>query len=86
MLKRRTLMESIGQWLAYTPRNRDFRTCKRYRGGWASEIWLFHLDNHTSEKITDWEGTDTIPMWQGRKIYYLSGAKIANPTKSTKGQ
>ncbi len=63
-----------GQWLAYTPRNRDFRTWKRYRGGWASDIWLFHLDNHTSRKITDWEGTDTIPMWHGRKIYYLSDA------------
>ncbi len=63
-----------GQWLAYTPRNRDFRNWKRYRGGWASDIWLFHLDNHTSKKITDWEGTDTIPMWQGTKIYYLSDA------------
>ncbi len=63
-----------GQWLAYTPRNRDFRTWKRYRGGWASDIWLFHLSNHTSKKITDWEGTDTIPMWHGKKIYYLSDA------------
>jgi tricorn protease len=63
-----------GQWLAYTPRNRDFRTWKRYRGGWASDIWLFHLENHTSRKITDWEGTDTIPMWQGRTLYYLSDA------------
>jgi len=32
------------------------------------------LTDHTSKKITDWEGTDTIPMWQGRKIYYLSDA------------
>jgi tricorn protease len=63
-----------GQWLAYTPRNRDFRTWKRYCGGWASDIWLFHLENHTSKKITDWKGTDTIPMWQGKKIYYLSDA------------
>jgi tricorn protease len=63
-----------GQWLAYTPRNRDFRTWKRYRGGWASDIWLFHLTDHTSKKITEWEGTDTIPMWHGRKIYYLSDA------------
>jgi len=63
-----------GQWLAYTPRNTDFRTWKRYRGGWASDIWIFHLANHTSQKITDWEGTDTIPMWQGRKVYYLSDA------------
>jgi len=63
-----------GQWLAYTPRNRDFRTWKRYRGGWASDIWLFHLENHESRKITDWEGTDTIPMWQGKTLYYLSDA------------
>jgi tricorn protease len=63
-----------GEWLAYTPRNRDFRTWKRYRGGWASDIWLFNLEDHTSIKITDWEGTDTIPMWQGRKLYYLSDA------------
>ncbi len=63
-----------GQWLAYTPRNRDFRTWKRYRGGWASDIWLFHLSDRKSKKITDWEGTDTIPMWHGNKVYYLSDA------------
>ena len=63
-----------GQWLAYTPRNRDFRTWKRYRGGMASDIWLFHLTNHTSQQITDWEGTDTIPMWHGEQVYYLSDA------------
>ncbi len=63
-----------GQWLAYTPRNRDFRTWKRYRGGWASDIWLFHLTDKTSKKITDWEGTDTIPMWHANKVYYLSDA------------
>lgn len=63
-----------GEWLAYTPHNRDFRTWKRYRGGLASDIWLFNLTTHTSKKITDWEGTDTIPMWHGNKIYYLSDA------------
>ncbi|NIM19691.1 MAG: peptidase S41 [Candidatus Latescibacteria bacterium] len=64
-----------GQWLAYTPYSRDHRTWKRYRGGMATDIWLFHLKRHTSKKITDWEGTDTRPMWQGNdKIYYLSDA------------
>jgi len=61
-----------GEWLAYTPHSRDFRTWKRYRGGMATDIWLFNLKNHTSRKITDWEGTDTLPMWQGKKVYYLS--------------
>lgn len=64
-----------GNWLAYTPSTHDFRTWKRYRGGWAQDIWLFNLRDNTSKKITDWEGTDTIPMWQpgkGEILYYLS--------------
>ncbi len=67
-----------GQWLAYTPHSTDTRTWKRYRGGMATDIWLFNLKDKTSRKITDWEGTDTIPMWApGGKsdvVYYLSDA------------
>jgi len=61
-----------GQWLAYTPHTRDQRTWKRYRGGMATDIWLFHLTDHTSKKMTDWEGTDSQPMWHGDSVYYLS--------------
>ncbi|MDI6809700.1 MAG: PDZ domain-containing protein [Candidatus Eisenbacteria bacterium] len=61
-----------GKWLAYTPHTADFRTWKRYRGGMATDIWLFNLKDNTSKKITDWEGTDTQPMWNGDRIYYLS--------------
>jgi len=63
-----------GNWLAYTPLNRDGRTWKRYRGGHASDIWLFHLKDHSARKITDWEGTDTQPMWHDSALYYLSDA------------
>ncbi|MGB2984272.1 MAG: hypothetical protein WBE26_00170, partial [Phycisphaerae bacterium] len=63
-----------GQWLAYTPHNRDTATWKRYRGGMASDIWLFHLQDHVSKKITDWEGTDSFPMWHGDTVYYVSDA------------
>ncbi|HBS28020.1 MAG TPA: peptidase S41 [Phycisphaerales bacterium] len=65
-------VSSDGAWLAYTPWTHDFRTWKRYRGGWATDIWLFNLKDRTSRKITDWEGTDTIPMWHGATVYYLS--------------
>lgn len=61
-----------GKWLAYTPHARDSRTWKRYRGGMASDIWLFNLEDHTSKQITDFEGTDSLPMWQGTAVYYLS--------------
>lgn len=61
-----------GVWLAYTPHTRDTRTWKRYRGGMATDIWLFNLQTNESRKITDWEGTDSIPMWHGSKVFYLS--------------
>jgi tricorn protease len=61
-----------GKWLAYTPHSRDGRTWKRYRGGMASDVWLFNLETNESLKVTDWEGTDSIPMWHGDKLYYLS--------------
>lgn len=61
-----------GQWLAYTPHSIDTRTWKRYRGGMATDIWLYSLRDGTSRKITDWEGMDTLPMWQGSTVYYLS--------------
>jgi tricorn protease len=61
-----------GEWLAYQPHSRDFRTWKRYRGGMATDIWLFNLRTYESKKITDWEGTDTLPMWHGTTVYYLS--------------
>lgn len=63
-----------GQWLAYTLHTRDNQTWKRYRGGMATDIWLFHLATHEARKITDWEGTDTQPMWNGTDIVYLSDA------------
>ncbi len=65
-----------GEWLAYTPHSTDTRTWKRYRGGMATDIWLFNIKTHESNKVTDWEGTDTIPMWvpgsNGNTLYYLS--------------
>lgn len=63
-----------GVWLAYTPYSRDGRTWKRYRGGMASDIWLLHLESKRSKQITDWEGTDSVPMWHGQNVYYLSDA------------
>ncbi|HRQ75787.1 MAG TPA: PDZ domain-containing protein [Phycisphaerales bacterium] len=65
-----------GQWLAYTPHNADRRTWKRYRGGLASDIWLFNLNDNSSRQMTDWEGTDSLPMFApgGDKVYYLADA------------
>lgn len=65
-----------GEWLAYTTHSTDTRTWKRYRGGMATDVWLFNLKTKESKRITEWEGTDTIPMWvpggKGDKVYFLS--------------
>ncbi|MEM8709522.1 MAG: hypothetical protein AAGG01_01105, partial [Planctomycetota bacterium] len=61
-----------GKWLAYTPNARDGRNWKRYVGGTASDVWLFHLEDRTSRRVTDWEGTDSFPMWNGDDLYYVS--------------
>ncbi len=61
-----------GKWLAYTPHSIDFRTWKRYRGGMQTDIWLFNLETYEWKQATDWEGTDTSPMWHGETLYYLA--------------
>ena len=65
-----------GQYLAYTPHSIDNRTWKRYRGGMATDVWVVNLKDHTSKKVTDWEGADTLPMWghgsASKTIFYLS--------------
>ncbi|HEX5734729.1 MAG TPA: PDZ domain-containing protein [Blastocatellia bacterium] len=61
------------QWLAYTFYANGLTEAKKhYFGGYAPDIWLFNLRNHQSKRITDWKGTDTLPMWHGDTVYYVS--------------
>lgn len=68
------VLSEDGQWIAYTPVQRDARTWKRYRGGMASDIWLFNINTNESRQITEWEGTDSLPMWHDGAVYYVSDA------------
>lgn len=71
-------LSADGRRLVYTPHSTDNRTWKRYRGGMATDVWLFDLQDKSSKRITDWEGTDTLPMWgvgeNQKTVYYLSDA------------
>ena len=71
-----------GRYLAYQPKSEDFRTWKRYRGGDASDIWVFDLQTMASENITKFDGNDSQAMWSadGRTLYFLSdrGAELRN--------
>jgi tricorn protease len=61
-----------GKQIAYTPKTRAFRTWKRYQGGMAADIFIFNLENSSSENITNNIANDEFPMWSGNKIYFLS--------------
>ncbi|MFQ5599220.1 MAG: S41 family peptidase [Candidatus Krumholzibacteriia bacterium] len=58
--------------LVYSPLVRDFRTWKRYAGGWAQELYIFDLQTHETERVTDHPRADRDPMWIGDKIYFAS--------------
>ena len=58
--------------VVYSPLFRDFRTWKRYSGGWAQQLYIFDLKSHAAEKITDDPRCHRDPMWVGDKIYYSS--------------
>jgi len=58
--------------ICFTPVDREFRSWKRYKGGRASDLWIYDLKNNTSEQITDFAGTDQCPVWLGDDIYFTS--------------
>lgn len=61
-----------GKRIAYSPLFRDFRTWKRYQGGWAQDLYLFDLDSNRAQQITDHIRTDRDPMWIGDDVYFVS--------------
>jgi tricorn protease len=60
--------------VVYSPLFRDFRTWKRYEGGWAQQLYIFDVKTHAAEKITEGLRSHRDPMWIGSKIYYSSDA------------
>ncbi|HEX5717784.1 MAG TPA: PDZ domain-containing protein [Thermoanaerobaculia bacterium] len=61
-----------GTKLVYTPSMREFRTWKRHKGGRAQDVWIYDLKNDTAERLTDFVGTDNMPVWIGNTIYFTS--------------
>ena len=61
-----------GRQFVYMPMSVDFRTWKRYRGGWAPDIWLFDLQTKSARNLTSNPANDAQPMWHGNTIYFVS--------------
>ncbi len=58
--------------VVYSPLTRDFRTWKRYEGGWAQDLDIFDLATHTLEPVAHSIRTERDPMWIGDAIYFDS--------------
>jgi tricorn protease len=65
-------MSPDGKQVVYSPTSRDFRTWKRYQGGWAQDLYLFDLATNAIEQVTSDARTDRDPMWIGDAIYFVS--------------
>jgi tricorn protease len=61
-----------GKRIVYSPLWRDFRSEKRYQGGWANKLYIFDLAHPALLQVTDDPRTDRDPMWIGDAIYFNS--------------
>jgi len=61
-----------GSKIAYNKDSQDNATWKRYTGGRAQEIFIYDLKTNEETNITNYKGSDRIPMWVGEKIYFSS--------------
>ncbi|MEW6363216.1 MAG: S41 family peptidase [Acidobacteriota bacterium] len=61
-----------GKRMVYSPLFRDFRTWKRYQGGWAQNLYLFDLASYAVTPVAHSKRTERDPMWIGDAIYFVS--------------
>ncbi|HEX9799673.1 MAG TPA: S41 family peptidase [Thermoanaerobaculia bacterium] len=61
-----------GTRMVYSPLWRDFRTWKRYQGGWAQDLYLFDLATAAIEPVSHSPRTERDPMWIGDAVYFVS--------------
>ena len=61
-----------GDRIVYSPLFRDFRTWKRYQGGWAQNLYVYDLEADRAEQITDHVRTERDPMWLSSGIHFVS--------------
>jgi len=61
-----------GRQIAYNRSAREDRTWKRYFGGRAQDLWLYDLTTGRDRRLTDFPGTDHLPMWVGETVYFVS--------------
>jgi len=60
------------QRVVYSPLTRDFRTWKRYEGGWAQDLYIYERQTGKLEPVAHHVRTERDPMWIGDAIWFVS--------------
>jgi len=60
-----------GTWF-FVPLNDDNDNVKRYKGGWARQIWKFDGNNEAVKLTTDHLGESFNPMWFEGRVYFIT--------------
>ncbi len=61
-----------GTMIAYNKVSRENRTWKRYKGGPAQDVYVYNLLTDEEKNISNFDGTDRMPMWIDDQIYFTS--------------
>ncbi|MDR2755206.1 MAG: PDZ domain-containing protein [Planctomycetaceae bacterium] len=61
-----------GKKIVYSPLFRDFRSWKRYEGGWTQYLVIFDLETKESKRLDQHPRTEREPIWIDNKIYFTS--------------
>lgn len=61
-----------GKQIAYNKVSRENRTWKRYKGGTAQDIYIYNLETDEEKNLSNFDGTDRMPMWINDKVYFTS--------------
>ena len=61
-----------GRTLFFTRWFKQWSETKRYKGGWAENIWSFDGTHEAVPLTSDYTGTSTNPMFGNGRVYFLS--------------
>jgi tricorn protease len=67
-----TTFSPDGNKIAYLETSQEFRTWKRYRGGWSLPIAIYDLKKNSYEELPKTAGMDLFPMWHDNAIFFIS--------------
>jgi tricorn protease len=63
---------SDGKTLFFTRSMKQWSETKRYKGGWAENIWRFDGHSEATPMTADFTGTSHEPMYSNGRVYFLS--------------